>query len=555
MSKFIKSFGIFQEDTNLKIAEVNASGEEVTIKDLQMIALEVTDPTGAAQETPLEEALEGLEFDFDFEENSGQELPKEEKSLDDIGSLTGDETDKDESTYDHQRSLEDLYREMQFEKGTISLNLDFNNVVYKDLHVPEKTGKKKLNAIMKQEFFGDDPPRVSTLSHIRRSDGSYVGVLHRKNMELLETLIMLNRSMSKKRFHYSYIQTNEFALLNALRYNYFDIREDEISAVIYIGKDNTQVMLTKGYDFFTDLPVINEGYESADIINTVIRRIMLERSQLGIEAIQRFYIAGGELEDSMLETVKDHDPSAKVEYLLPLRLMGRDVASDGSNIYADKYDEKTLASYIIPIMLAVVAAQPKETFLIRANFLTKQLREQQNIFSISTEGFIALGLTLIAALIGTNMAFQQQADNRNVHVENTKISSQIRVEQTKLDSIFAIERKIEELGRNIARSNEFIGDKNQWHFIFEELSKILRVSPLSWLKSIASNDDDGFVIQGYTTDRSNIIDFSTRFPDSVIKHFIREEIEGQQVWSFEISFGMPDPIETHRINYERESKR
>ncbi len=546
MAKFIKSFGIFQEDINLKIAEINATGEELTIKDLQMITLKMTDSSGKIPETPLEEALEGLEFDFDFEETTAQDV-QEEKSYYDMASFTSDKLEKDDSTYDHQRSLEDLYREMQFEKGTISLNLDFNNVVYKDINVPDKISKKKLYSIIKNEFFGDDPPRVATLSHLRRNDGSYVGVLHRKNMELLETLIMLNRSMSKKRFHYSYIQTNEFALLNALRYNYFDVTQKDISALIYIGKDNTQVMLAKGYEFFIDLPVINEGYESKDIIDTVIRRIMLERSQLGIEVINRYYISGGGLDDSMLEIIRSQSPSAKVEYLLPLRLMEQ-------NDYSEKYDEKTLASYIIPIMLAVVAAQPKEPFLIRTNFLTKQLKEQQNIFSISTEGFIVLGLTLISGLIGANIAFQQLTDNRSVHLEKTTISSQIRVEQTKLDSIFAIESEIDKLGRNIARSNEFIGEKNQWHFIIEELSKTLRASPLSWLKSINSNND-GFVIQGYTTDRSNIVDLSKKFPDSIVKYFIKEEVEGQRVWSFEISFGMPDPLETHRINYERESGR
>lgn len=542
-----KFFGIYQDGYLVKVAVLTGEKDSLRISHLESIKL-TDNGEQEYDDSPLEDALESLSFGIELGSEPEKEEEKEEiddNSLDDALSMTDlSENDDEDKISTEQKTLENLANQLGFETGTLSLNLDFNNVVYKDLKISSKAGRRKILSEISKQFYDDGSPSVLTLSYFQRKDGSVVGISHEKNMELLENVILVNRSLSKKRYHYSYIQPNEISLLNALRLN-FNVQEDDISAIINISNDHTQVLLTKGYDFLADLPVINEGAKSKDIIRTVISRIMLERSHLEIGTINNYFIAGEGAEERMLASIKKREAKAEAALLIPNKLCER---TDYSGIYGDQ----TLAEYIIPITMAMVAALPKAQGLIRANFLPKQLKEQQNIFSISTLGLVTLGVILISGLFGIQTIFRQQTANSGVMLDNSRISSQISVSRTRLDSLYAISTQISEIEKNIARSQQLLGEKNQWHFIIEQISNTFRASHLSWLTSMKS-EPNGFRVTGQTNNRYNIIELSKLFPGSIIHYITEDEIENNTVWSFQISFKYPDPLETKRINYQRET--
>lgn len=537
----MRSFGLMQDGTTVKIALLEGDKDHIKIVDLQTVKLPEADETVETQDTSFDTSLSGMDFDFDFPDgdNLGEE-PSETKEDSTPLDLTEQPVESPA-----ERTLETIARELDFANGTVSMNLDISNVAYKEASIPKKAGKKKINAELKKLFFDETTPSVMTLTHMQRSDGSYVGIGHEGKMDLLENLIHINRSLSKKRYHYSYIQSNEIPLINAVRFNH-SVKTEDISAIIYIGIDSSRVTLLKGYDFYSELPIINEGYLSSDIIKTVHSRVRLEASHLNISKIDNYFIAGDGLNDLMLETITESQNDARVEFLLPLKL------SEMTD-YSGVYDEQTLAAYIVPIMLAVTAVMTKDTGLIRSNFLPKQLREQQNILSISTEGFAVLGLILIVSLFSINNILRQRTENRAIELEMRQTRAQIDVTRTRLDSLVIIRNEIGRIETNISRSNLLIGNRNQWHFIMERISNMFNRNRISWLNSI-QNEQDGFRIIGNTTNRINIIRLSELFPNARVQYINEEKIQDHTIWNFEIVFGMPDPLETKRMNFIRESQ-
>jgi len=533
-----------QDGSAIKIAYLEADKELVRIVDLQTVKLpEVEVPT--TPDGMFDEALSDMDFDFDFEGGS-----------DEGPSSGGDQSGSDQdfqipkgpepiAAKSDEPNLEAIARSMNFEEGRISLNLDISNVTYKELKVPEKASKKKIYSEIKKLFFDDESPAVMTFSYLRRHDDSIVGISHEGKMELLENLINVNRSISKKQYHYSYIQPNEFALINALRFNY-NVRPDDISAIVYIGTDSSRITLVKGYDLLTELPIINEGYKSKDTIKTIFSRLMLESSHLNLTVVNNYFLAGQGLNDSMLEFIADRQPESRVEYLLPQKLI--DMVD-----YSDKYDEPMLAEYIIPIMLAVTAALPKNPVLIRSNFLPRQLKEQQNLFSLNPAGIAMLGAILIVALIGLNNVLRQQTENRRIKLEIGRTESQIQVNQARLDTLEVIRDEIAAIEQSISRSNLLIGERNQWHYIMERISNSFHRNRISWLTTLR-NERDGFRVIGNTTNRLHIIALSKLFPESVIEYINENPIEDNTVWYFEIFFRFPDPLETKRLDHLRESR-
>ncbi len=554
MANLLRVFGLAQDGTKIRLAHLTADKERIIINDLEKIFLPDTE-VPVSPDTALEETLDDFDFDFDLgSDTSAKSVKKEEEIKDDDTSydIFGEEHQKkepvkevvEEETPQMGKNLDDVAAEYGFERGTLALNLDVSNITYKELSLPAKSSKKKIQNSLKKIFYDKESPSVMTFSYVSRQDGSVLGVSHEKKMDLLEHIINVNRAISKKRYHYSLIQTNEFALINAMRFNY-DIKPDEITALIYIGHDYSRITLTKGYDFFLDMPIINEGSKSKDAIKTIISRFMLEVSHINISAVHNYFLAGEGLSEKTFELFYDRIPNANVRLLLPLKLMEM-------NDYSDKWDNFTLAEFIIPIMLAVNAALPKDHSLIKSNFLPKQLREQQNLFSISTEGFMVLGLILITALVGINVVLKQQTDNSRMLLEISKTNSQIQVSKTVMDSIYIIAGQIENIEKNIARSNNLVGSRNQWHFIMEKIAKNFQQNHLSWLLTLRGQSDT-FRLTGKTTNRVNIISLSKLFPDAVIHIINEEKIQNNTVWHYEISYTMPNPLETKRINYLRET--
>ncbi len=545
MAKELKSFGLMQDASIIKIANLQADKEFVRILDLRSVVVpEVKTPLSTEEE--FDDSMSGMDFDFDFESNGDTETPSPapEQPAPPKDPFLPEEIDQQEERKE-ENTIETAAREMNFADGKLSLNLDISNVAYREMEIPGKPGKKKIYSELKKQFFDEASPAVMSFAYIKRIDDTYVGVSHEGKMELLEKLINLNRTVAKKRYHYSYIQTNEFALINALRFNY-SLRADAITAILYIGVDSSRVTLVKGYDLLAELPIINEGANSKDTVKTLFSRLKLESSHLELANIDNYFIAGNGVNNSMLDYIKERQPEARVEYLLPLTLM--DLID-----YSDRYDETTLAEYIIPIMLAVLAALPKKQGLLRANFLPKQLREQQNFFSINAVGFTFLGLTLFAALISINTLLHLQTENRRIILEKESTQSQIEVSRAQVDSLNVIRQEISTIKQNIARSQLLIGERNQWHFIMEKISDNFSRNRINWLISL-TNDQKGIKLTGRATNRLHIIALSRLFPDAAIQHINKDIVRDHTVWDYEIVFGMPDPLETKRLNYLRESR-
>ncbi len=541
MGKMIKSFGLFQDILQVKIATIVSEKDNVTIADLRKSVLPQpeTSPEAFQEKT----GPDNLDFDLDLDDTGI--LDETNKELDTFADFETPEEHKKSQADKDRKALMDTATELEFETGTLSLNLDLTKVIYKDVDVPRKASKKKIFTETKKQFYEGNPPGMFSLSYLKREDNSYIGVSHEGNMELLEQIISINRMLSKKRYHYSFVQPNEIALINALRFNY-EINHQDISAIIHISKDYTQVTLTQGYNLLTDLPLINEGHEASDLINTVISRIMLERSHIGVTSIQNYFICGEGLKDAMIEFIKERAPEANVEFMIPKRIYDQ-------NNNLKKYDDKTLAEYIIPIMLSLVASNiPGTSHLIKVNFLPKQLKEQQNIFSINYLGFTVLGLLLISGLISINMYIENMTVISSTNIEISNIRKQLTIAQSRLENVYAMSDQIEKLERNLERTNRYLGNKNQWHYILEEISRTLRSNPLSWLTSLR-NDENGFRVAGITNNRRNIVRLSEIFPQAVVYQTTKNEIEGQQVWNFEISFKYPDAFETRRRDRIRES--
>ncbi|PID27991.1 MAG: hypothetical protein CSB55_06515 [Candidatus Cloacimonadota bacterium] len=542
MAKIKKAFGIYQDGNDIKVALLQATKDRVSIVRLYKDSL-VTDKD---KEFSSEGNFENFN-DFDFNDFGNGDDFKYENEEEKKNDSPYEEFVEDENETDSFKDiLEDIAREMDFHEAPISLNLDIDNVFYNTLDIDPRAKKKKILDTVKTAFSGTKISKTATFSYIKKkNDDKVVGIVNDGPMNLLENLYELSNNLNNKSFHFSHIIPDEIALVNMVNFNY-DLPEDEVAAVFYIGDNYSRITLLQDKMIIFSLPIINEGFRSHDIVNTLYSRFRFEKSGSDLPDIQHIFVAGHINKEETLNTLQKFESDIKIIPLLPLQLETEEFEAGES-----EYGEEELSEFIIPISLALSTLFPENDNIFIPDLLPKSIKETQNNLSIGFGGLLVLTLILAMSLISVRLNWKENSDIKRLKNEIQALHNGILINKPLLDSIKTKEKRIAELKKNIERVHKFMGNKNQWHFILEEISKGFLNNSLTWGINL-HKEKNQFKLSGSTTRRINIVALSQLFPGGKILKVVQRDIEAYKVWDFDILFNMPDPLITKRLDMQRE---
>jgi TolA-binding protein len=530
MAVIKRAFGVFQDGDSIKIACLAVEKDVVNIERLYRDSLSVNAQKPAAGS--------GM-YDYPPPDGGGQGYGEAQEIG---GELEFEEIDGVRDEFSGMTGLDNLthiINEVGMTQGPVALNLEVSNVKYHKLQVSRKAPKKKILADVKKEFASSGSSAFMSAAYLPCAEDMIVGIAHEGPMDLLEKLVAVNESALRNTMRIDRIHPNEISLINAVRFNY-EIAEGDFIAIFYIGEDYSRITLMSGREYYMDLPIINEGYASDNIINTIYSRYLLEKAQYHIPALTRIFLAGSGIDQNALELLVEKDPDVKVEILLPLHL------TDNPE-FTGEYTERELTEFIIPIMLATAVLFPHNPNLLQPDFLPKELKQKS--MSIGLTGIVLLAVMLTTLLTGMQMIFKQRAENQKIKQDIQSVRMQIEENRSKIEMINGLKAQITDLENNLARVKSLIGDKNQWHFIMETISQNFGSSRLTWCTNM-TREGKGFRMKGLTGNRKQIVGFSELFPNGKIDKVNEKSITGRDVWEFEILFGMPEPIATKKRDFE-----
>ncbi len=523
-----KIFGLYLDGDELKVALLSCDKDIITIETLFKEKLvgqeEKPDFPDYAESFSMDGTHEPPPDSFEFTPAANSE-DLEFEEFNEFPGESGDAT---------QQALTRVAHAVQFTSAPLVLNLDVSNVSYKKIVISAKTSPRKILDKIKRAYYSPDSVTMSAYSWFYSGDDEIVGIRHQGSMDLLENMVSINQNEFENRFQFAGVQPNEVALINAIRYNH-DIFGMDMTAIFYIGNDFSRITLMQGEEFFMELPIINEGYKKDSILNTIYSRFLLEKAHHDIPSLNRIYLAGNGITEETIDFLKEKEPDAIVEMLLPAKILPNPDSPD-------EYSDRELAEYIIPITLAAMYLQPKSKRFLRSEFLPKQLR-QQKLFSLGLTGIIMLTVILGALLFAISGIVGWKDKNKMLKVQTDNVKSLIQTNHMMIDSLNVIRKRIENYENNISWVKKYIGEDNQWHYILEEISRNFLDHSLSWSTNI-HKEEGRFKIEGSTTRRTNIVGFSQMFPFGQIEKVEEKKVEDYTVWDYQILFNMPDPLTT-----------
>ena len=542
------AFGIYKDGLKIKIAQLALSNGIVSVQSLEETTL--SSPLFRQEIEAKDDAfipVEQKEDDLKIPELS--EMEDEDFSLPELSEFDeGDSFDDDvkDDLLPGLRDLQNFLQQFPLERGKISFNANEEQISY--FQFDSSYGTKNLHKRLLEELLSKEEIKSQNYSFdfILNPDKSGIAFVHTGKFRIFHALRDVNLILSKERYFYSHIDTNEISLINLVNHNY-TFTDDDYILVLYIGFDYKMGIVLKNNILIKIFPIIIPDSDEVTMRETIYSKVLLEQDISDIPITKNIILAGDNTSDEDLEyfrsAAQEGDNISRID-------LGMLAVQEGME---EIITPEKIARYAIPIELAWKTLLPKNKKFSTTNLLPNRVIENQKYFKIAWHGFLVLAAIFYFAFAGTIKNLELKQDIVEYGKKNYRVERELSKNRELIKRLNEIKAKLSELQENLVKVDRITGRKNQWNHILDVFSRSLNKNRLSWISDITSNDK-GFTVEGFTTNRRAVIAFSQLFPESRITNVSKNDNQELTIWKFNISSSYPDPKSWKEVKKENKEE-
>jgi hypothetical protein len=424
-------------------------------------------------------------------------------------------------------------------KLQLAVNIPENQVSFHqfndDFGLKGKALMQRLRGIISMPV--TDAADNAILDTFKSPDTGLTAVAFGGSIPLVENLMDIRTFLTGETLRFALIEANEIALVNLVRAT-FDLAPTEITVIIYIGREFSNIIILKGYHPLSFVQAIHEGYNFDRVCNTLFSRILLEQEESNIPDIHRIVLAGEIGSTNAYEFFTKQFPEIDVE---PITTGSLDI----SHIKAE--DLALLPNFAIPIAMAWEALDRKNPRFLRLNLMPESIRSYQKFFKIAWHGFAMLGLIFALMVLLSYQTLVRWSAMKSTQYSIHQKQETILSLQADLARIGVLQEQIDNYEQNLRFLDKQIVDPGKWSRLFSKISEDFESVGNIWLESIESIPQ-GFRIVGKSQFRNPIPRLAYLLPNTDLKRVVRVvSEEGGMTYEFEMTAGIPQP-ETPLLN-------
>ncbi|MCC5942376.1 MAG: SPOR domain-containing protein [Balneolaceae bacterium] len=467
--------------------------------------------------------LDDLE-NFDFEEG-GEESA-------DLGGLDNDfdmtrPKDISEAAEDNEQMLAQYVAKYSSSKLNIGLHIPFGKTTFQFFKNVDPSKMKKRD---RKEFFEEKLRPIfgrdileEHYSWVKIGENDCLLAYNPNDLELLN-LVELAETYSKKKLLVKDRQPDESIWAGLVRTNY-NTEADEITGLIALGEKSSRIMFMKGSEIISVLPIITEGEEEENILNTIFSKILFEIDKGEIPKINRMLLVrSAKLSEKALKYFKKQFEDIEVDYftLHPERFT-----------YSDEImnSPEYLQPYITAIGAAWAASGENAKEFAGFSLVPEYVLENQRTLKIEWHGIMILALIALTPLFLNNL-YNDRSDTLQ------QLEQQNRLLQTEIDELRPIANMTEDLIQDAMVINgendrllELARYSQKWSEVLRTFNNGVADIPGVWLTSLRTSDPH-LNISGISLSREQIPVIARLFSDMNINQVTETEIRGQRVYTF-----------------------
>ncbi len=365
-------------------------------------------------------------------------------------------------------------------------------------------------------------PTMDSLSFVAAAEGQILSVIREDGLGLLDLMESVKDFLGNRSPKVQFIETSDLSLMNLVRANY-ELGEEEISIIVYVGTEFSRLIFMKGEYFFHFAPVISEGRLTPNIENTIYSRILLEQDSAGILRIDRIFLAGEAIKIDLKQFLAPQFAEAPIEYIVSSML---DTTEFQDN------PETLISEYAIPIAAAMRALEPKNKRYYDVDLLPTSYREGQKVFKLAWHGYLLLVLIFVTTFFFTSRYVDLNEEVRTTRSELNMKQNQL-AENQRLQSILdSLTNQNSQYETALQVYDQLMPNYNRWSKIFNHLTSSVEGVNSVWIKDISARGDSAMELTGYTMYRQRIPRISNMFENAVLSSVDMESIRGKDVYRF-----------------------
>ena len=502
---------VFVDGIELKFVRLSAKGSSVTLKDFKTVAL----------------VHKFEEKQAATEESDGSSIG-DFSSGDTFASAGALEPQSDEGSTNASVLLGLLNEVGSPRKYTLSYAISEPAVTYQEFEGNFGLTGEKLKKKLSQELsmMRASAPALDAIDTIPTASGGLLSLIREDGMHVYQLLSEVKPFMGGRVPLIKQVDSADTVLMETVRTQY-EPQEEEVSVLVYVGHDFSQLIFMQGEHYLHFAPIISEGYESPNIENTIYSRILLEQDNIALTRIDRILLAGESHKVNLLDTLAPQFSSALVEYMKAPNLdLGEFEGSIG----------EAVSEYIIPIMTAWRSLQPKLPGLYDINLIPHFILEGQRALALAWHGI------LMALLICFTIPFFILSVNDR-QAEIRRLRAELSQKQQKLTELDVFRQRRATLSSDISRYSNATSiydsiapGSDRWSRILHYLANSVEDLNSLWIYNLKPDDKDArnIIISGRAIYRTRIPRIASIFEKATLREVRTITIRKKILYEFDI---------------------
>ncbi len=386
-------------------------------------------------------------------------------------------------------------------------------------------GKKLRNRIMEElRAVRATSPSADALDYVQTEEGGLLCAIREDGTALMNTLDQLKSFFGNRPVRLQLIDTGEFALMNLVRANY-ELGPEEISLLVYVGREFTRLIFMKGSDFLHFAPSIGEGSDSSNIQNTVYSRVLLEQDTVGVTELNHIVLAGESQKLDFKSFFLEQFPNVDVDYLHMPYL-------DLTPLPAEL--QERVSEYAIPIATAWKLLEPDKEEFYPINLIPSSVLEEQRIFKVAWHGYLAMLLIFFLTVYFTSQIPVRLKELDAKQAQLVQLENQVKENQrlqARIDSMSLIGAKYQ---NELSLYERLIPGSDIWGRTISQTTRGVEDLNSVWLTDITTTDAGGMTMNGYAIFRSRVPRFTRLYENATLRQALVQEIRDKVVYKFTV---------------------
>ncbi len=553
MFKSTEFIGISLEGDSLKVARVVSEKNQLRL--VRVDELTLVEPIKRSQSTSIleqetddtnfEDELDadlvfGLEDDNKKEEKKSKESDKSLSMSDDddlFGEIDLDDLDSDDidgrkddllsqssdDSITNEKLIYDYLSNVEASRKFVSVNVPAGDTIFQflsDLNYSDIKKKEVLEVIEEKLFdLYDRKPDVDLYDFKIRNDGTLI--IGSVGQESPTLKMVYNAGVKfKEKFLIRDVIPDESVMMGLYR-NHYKMDSEIITALLQIGKKKSRLLFMRGDQLIQVSPVINEGFDHKNYLNTIFSKILFQIDTGEVPALDQLIIFNNKKGEKVLDFFRSSFSELKIE---EFKLNSQKLA------YSDSLKE-IVPFYSTAIGLACVAAKKEITKKIDLSFLPSYVIDQQKTFRLQWHGIMLLILIGLSPILINYFYQQNSAEIDSLESENNQLTSMITEVNPFVQRSEELSQELSLMQNQLTLLTNLNEDNIKWTVTMDRFNRAVQNVGSTWVTSFRQNEDV-LMIDGYSLFKGRIPELAGQFESVTLLNVRKQELRERDIYSF-----------------------